>query len=219
LVRRRAAEADSNDRDDVRIDDVLASLGLAGDTAREARAILHEVGLTNPRKERIAVEKVPRVRAAIDERVARFCASCATRTGPGGREVVVVSSAACSRCGGSDNSRALTELVEACETAGLRRLVVVGGSPSFRDDFGGVSDRLELRLVDGTTRRTKADAIRDVDWADVVVVLGSTQLAHKVSKLYTDEPAAKGKLVKTARRGVAAIADEVTRHAERRSQR
>ena len=123
------------------------------------------------------------------------------------------------RCGGSDNRRALTELVDACEAAGLRRLVVVGGSPSFRDDFGGVGGRLELRLVDGTTRRTKQEAIRDVDWADVVVVLGTTQLAHKVSKLYTDEPAAKGKLVKTARRGVSAIAEEIARHAERRRQR
>ena len=203
--------------DDVRIDDVLAELGLAGEGAARARAILQQAGLTNPRKERIALAKVPRVRAAIDERLARLCSSCAARTDTGGRDVVIVRPGGCSRCGGSDNVRALTELVEACQAAGLRRLVVVGGSPSFRDDFGAAADRLELRLVDGTTRRTKAEAIRDVDWADVVVVLGATQLAHKVSKLYTDEPAAKGKLVKTARRGVAAIAYEIAGHAERRS--
>ena len=60
------------------------------------------------------------------------------------------------RCGGSDNSRALTELGEACAAAGMRRLVVVGGTPSFREDFATVRGELELRLVDGTTRRTKA---------------------------------------------------------------
>ena len=81
---------------DVRIHDVLAELGLVDDAARRARAILDDARLTNPRKERIALEKLPRVRTAIDERLARFCASCAARTDPGGREIVVVPAAACS---------------------------------------------------------------------------------------------------------------------------
>jgi hypothetical protein len=202
---------------DRRIEDVLAELGLVGDAAARARAILHEEALTNPRKERISVDKVERVRTAIDRHFARLCQACATRTDAAGREVVTVAPAACPRCGGSDNARALAELAERARAAGLRRLVVVGGSPNFREAFAEVSDSLELRLVDGTTRRTKADARRDVDWADVVVVLGATELAHKVSSLYTDDPRGKGKTVVTARRGVSAIAEEVARHAERRA--
>lgn len=60
---------------------------------------------------------------------------------------------------------------------------------------------LELRLVDGTERRTRPEAQRDLDWADLVVIAGSSELAHKVSNLYTR--AGDPTLVVTApRRGV-----------------
>jgi hypothetical protein len=84
----------------------------------------------------------------------------------------------------------------------------------MRCQFDGlVNDRLELRLVDGTASTNGRAAQRDIDWADLVVVLGSTQLAHKVSTLYTDtgDPVARHKLVTTSRRGIEAIADEIAR--------
>ena len=202
---------------DERIEDVLAGLGLVGPAAARARAALDEAGITNPRKERVSVGKRERLEAAIAERYARFCETCAGRTDPGGREVVIVARDACERCRGSDNTRALDEAAEACAAAGVRRVVVVGGSAATRDELAALGGRLDLRLVDGIGRRTKSDARSDVEWAQVVLLCGSTELAHKVSTLYTDDPAVKGKLVRSSRRGVAAIAGELAQHARLRA--
>lgn len=203
--------------EDVSIEAALAALGLSGRHAERARALLHDARLTNPRKRRIAVDKVERARAVIDAALARLCHECARSVRRDGRTLVQVPAAACARCGGSQNARALDELAGRCERAGVRRLVVVGGSPSFRTDFERVGDRLELRLVDGVARRTKADARADIVWADVVVVCGSTQLAHRVSTLYTRDAEARKRLVTTSRRGVTQIADEIMRHLDGRA--
>lgn len=200
---------------DIAITDFLGSLGLLGADAGRGRAILEADGITNPRKTRIAATKLDRAHAVIDARFARFCASCAERTDAGGREVVTVAPAACTRCAGSRNSRALTELVEVCEAAGLRRLVVVGGSPDVRRELGALRGALELRLIDGTERRTRPEAQRDLDWADLVVIAGSSELGHKVSNLYT-RASGSTPVVTVARRGVEAIAGAVVEHARRR---
>ena len=103
-------------------------------------------------------------------------------------------------------------MVAACRRGGVRRIVVVGGSPDLRRELRGlVGDELELRLVDGTRSPDRRSARSDVAWADLVVVLGSSELAHKVSTLYTKDPEARGKLVTTGRRGIEALADEVSR--------
>ena len=197
---------------DVSIDAFLAGLGLNGADAARARAALEDAGLTNPRKQRISAAKLERAREALGERLQLLCAACAPVATPDHRPQVRVEPAACERCGGSNNARAVRDLVEAFARAGARRALFVGGSPSFRQELGRlVGDALELRLVDGTGRVTKADAQRDIAWADVVVVLGATELAHKVSTLYTRDPDARRKLVVTSRRGIEAIADDVAR--------
>ena len=200
---------------DVAIADLLGRMGLTGAGAARARAALEAAGLTNPRKTRISSAKLDRAVAAIDASFARFCADCAGRTDAGGRELVVVQKAVCTRCGGSRNSRALAELEEACAAAGLRRVVVVGGSPDVRRELRGAGGGLELRLVDGTERRKRAEAQRDLDWADLVVICGASELGHKVSNLYTSERAATP-VVTSPRRGVEAIAGAVVEHARRR---
>ena len=200
---------------DVPIPDFLAELGLTGAAAERARAVLEAEGITNPRKSRLSPAKLDAARAAIDARFARFCAPCAARTDAGGREVVIVAATSCSRCGGSRNDRALTEMVEACAAAGVRRLVVVGGSPDVRREFGAVVGGPDLRLVDGTKRRTGAEAQRDLAWADLVVICGSSELAHKVSNLYKGD-AGPTPVVTAPRRSVEAIAEAVVEHARRR---
>lgn len=199
---------------DVAIPEFLASLGLTGADADRARAVLETQGLTNPRKGRLSSAKVDAARAAIDSRLARFCASCAARTDAAGREVVIVAPASCVRCGGSRNDRALTEMVEACEAAGLRRIVVVGGSPAVREELGAIR-RPELRLVDGTERRTRAEAQRDCEWGDLVVICGSSELGHRVSNLYKGDACATP-VVTAPRRGVEAIAGAIVEHLRRR---
>lgn len=197
------------------IDDLLGELGLVGALAPRGRAVLEAAGLTRPGKQRLAESKLAAAREAIDAELARVCARCDARIPPDGRDRVVVPAPACSYCGGSAHARALRELGDACERAGVRRLVVVGGSPSVREELER-SAPVELRLVDGVQRRKSAEARGDIDWADVVVIAGSSELAHKVSNLYTRDDEARGKLVVASRRGVEAIAEAVVEHLARR---
>ena len=201
---------------DVAIAELLATLGLTGDDAEMARAVVEAAGLTNPRKSRISREKAVAVRDAIDAEIARLCRRCAEAAKGEPRLVVVVSPEQCARCAGSANTRALDELAAAAASAGVTRLVVVGGSPDIRRELARLPSSLDVRLVNGVERRTGEQARRDVDWADVVVVCGSSELYHKVSNLYTREPAARGKLVVSSRRGVEAIVREVVEHLRRR---
>jgi hypothetical protein len=200
---------------DVAIDDFLASLGLAGEDAARGRAVLEAASITNPRKTRISTEKLERAKAAITGELARFCRDCSTRADAGGRGIVVVAAASCERCGGSRNERALAEAAGACTSGGIRRLVVVGGSPDTRRELSLLGDALELRLIDGTARRTGAEAQRDLDWADLVVIAGSSELGHKVSNLYTRERTAPP-VITAPRRGVEAIAGAIVEHVRRR---
>ena len=195
---------------EVSIVGLIASMGLHGEVADTARRILETDGLTNRSKRNIAVHKVPLVREAIDRRWQRVCHHCRPRA-LGDRVTVVVPSTACSVCGGSHNARAVREMVAACRRAGVQRLVMVGGSPTTRQQLASlVGAALELRLVDGTRTMSKQVAQHDVRWADLVVVLGSTELAHRISTLYTKHPDARRKLVTTSRRGIEAIAGEIT---------
>ncbi|MEZ5101773.1 MAG: hypothetical protein R3C15_18640 [Thermoleophilia bacterium] len=199
--------------DSIPIEELLGRLGLRGADLARGRATLEAAGLTNPRKSRISVAKLERAGAAIDAAWARLCARCA-ETHDGDRPVLAVDPALCAACHGSGTRRALDELARRLPAAGVRRVVVVGGSPSFRQELERLGSAVELRLVDGTARRTGAEAGRDVDWADLVVVLGGTELAHKVSLLYTRDPSSRAKRVVTARRGVEAVAAEILRHLE-----
>ena len=199
---------------DIAISELLTSLGLTGEAATRARGILEDAGVTNARKQRISLTKAELVEATLDERLQRVCHSCRTRAVAAGREVVQVPPAACPVCRGSANRRAVREMVEACRRSSVLRIVVVGGAPTMRRELDElVNDRLELRLVDGMASTNGRAAQRDIDWADLVVVLGGTQLAHKVSTLYTDtgDPVARRKLITTNRRGIEAIADDIAR--------
>src|SRR6185503_8891791 len=123
-----------------------------------AREALESAGLTRAGKTRMSAAKEDRARGLLD----------AHRT-------------ACASCGGSDNRRAQEALVSACQRAGIRRLVIVGGSPSVREELrDGLSQRLELRLVDGTERRTLGQARLDLEWADLVLLWGGSELDHRV---------------------------------------
>jgi hypothetical protein len=88
----------------------------------------------------------------------------------------------------SDIRQAAFTVASACQALGVQRLAVVGGSPPYhsrlRTLFG---EALDLRLIDGTGRRTLKQARGDVEWADVVIVWGGTLLDHSLSQLYRGE--------------------------------
>ena len=203
---------------DLSIDEVLEERGFRdAEARRRARAALVDAGLTQPHKQRIAAGKLERVHAVLAARFAIVCARAeCRRQAPSDREVVDAGrSTDCSICGGGANQPAIDRAIAALGQRGLRRVVVVGGSPSTHEELRAlVRDRLELRLVSGTDRRTGRDAGADLAWADVIAVWAGTELDHKVSQLYT--AARDRKVVTCGRRGIAALADTLAIAASRR---
>lgn len=206
---------------DQEIDSLLVSLGysLPASKAR-ARALLEQAQLTRAGKTRISMEKVPRVQALLREKIFLNCGrpECVGFAKSTGRELLTAEpSTKCERCGGSSNKRAETELVEEFRRKGLRKLCIVGGSPSVREELEAtLGSAIELRMVDGTERRTSERAKADLEWADVLMLWGASELHHKVSMLYSNAPPPlKKKVVHVAKRGIAALLSETVEHVRR----
>jgi hypothetical protein len=207
----------SADRD---IEGFLAERGMTlPDSRARARALLEEAGLTRPGKQRISDMKLPRAEELLAERLFRVCGApaCMQVAKASGREPLLVQPRThCERCGGSDNRRAEVTFLESCQRHNVRRVVVVGGSPAVREELEAqLGQQLELRMVDGTERRTAEKARHDLDWADLVLVWGGTELHHKVSAHYMHQGPHSQKVVHVARRGVAALLAEAVTHLER----
>jgi hypothetical protein len=203
---------------DVEIDGWLASVGFGPGAARTAaRAALEDVHLTRAGKTRMSRQKLERALAELEGRFSLHCSSpaCTEAAGRSGRVPLhAATKALCPHCGGSDNARAARDVVAACAASGVRRLLVVGGSPSVREELrSALGSSLELRMVDGTERRTQERARGDMEWADLVLLWGGTELDHKVSTHYAHPPAGqREKLVHVAKRGIAALLSAAVEH-------
>ena len=206
---------------DVDIDAWLSLEGFDLPEARtRAREALESAGLTRAGKARMSAAKEERARTLLGEQLFKHCVTpaCVAAAARSGRVPVrTAHRTACVSCGGSDNRRAEEALLAACERASVRRLTIVGGSPSVRKELrDALSDHLELRLVDGTERRTLTQARLDLEWADLVLVWGGSELDHRVSTLYTGAaPALRRKLVHTSKRGIAALLEAAVVHLSR----
>jgi len=202
---------------------VLGELGFSGAVAQQAaRAALEQAGLTRAGKSRISEDKIARVREALDQGFSRVCKDPACREAlarlkPQAVAVPVADARDCERCGGSDNRKAMRRLADLCHPRGISKVVVVGGSPSVRQELLALKPAgLELRLVDGTERRTLDKARADLEWGQIVFVWGASELDHRVSTLYTDTASPhRRKVVLTARRGIAALLNAGSEHLER----
>ncbi|QSQ16646.1 hypothetical protein [Myxococcus landrumensis] len=208
----------SSDRD---IDGWLSDRGITLTDARQrARAVLEDAGLTRPGKLRMSEPKLHKAAEVLAGRFFPVCAdgACIKVAQASGREPLRVEPRShCARCGGSANHRAEVAFVESCHRHGVRRVVVVGGSPAVREELEEkLGHHIDLRMVDGTERRTADRARSDLDWADLVLVWGATELHHKVSGHYTHGgPAYSHKVVHVVRRGVAALLEEGMTHLAR----
>lgn len=155
---------------------------------------LEAAGLTHAGKSRISLEKQAEVKAVLEAAFVRVCSrgdcQAAAPGLEGGRRVTAAAAPAhCTVCGGSALAPAARRMVDACARAGWTRVCVVGGSPNARKEIQqGHTPPPEIRLVDGTIARTRQQARVDLEWADHVVLWGSTQLDHKVSGLYSASP-------------------------------
>lgn len=209
----------SADRD---IDEWLRELGFGlPEALGKGRAALEAAQLTRPGKKRMSDEKLTRAAEELSRQFFLHCESPACRAvaqQSGRAPLRADRKSACGACSGSDNRRAEASFVDACRERGVRRVVIVGGSPAVRDELAqAVGKALELRMIDGTERRTSDRARADVDWADLVLLWGASELHHKVSWLYTQAPAARNKVVHVAKRGVAALLQAGVEHLRTRS--
>lgn len=190
---------------DVEIEAWLGALGFGATTRGVARAALEAAELTRPGKTRMSVEKSERAAEVLRGHFALHChaADCIAFAQHSGRQPIASETKqTCERCGGSENARAAKDLTE----AGIRRLVVVGGTPATREELERLlGKQIELRLVDGTQHRASDRAKADLEWADRVLLWGATELHHKVSKQYADVTATRHKVVHVPRRGIAQL--------------
>ncbi len=206
---------------DLLIIDLLRAEGFQKPHAQAAaRAALEEAGLTRPGKQGMADEKLERARDAIGARLVRHCSdpACTDAVVDDGRIPVEVERAHCSVCSGSNNTRALRRMAAACQAAGVRRVLVVGGRrPMYVEmerTLAGAA--LELRFVDGTSNLPNgADALRDCAWAHLLVIWAPTPLPHKVSDLYRPDLCITPRRVTVHRRGIEALGMEVVEHLSR----
>jgi hypothetical protein len=181
---------------------------------------LEEAKITNPKKTRMSEQKLARAEAVLAERFFRVCcaAACTQTAAQSGREPLLVEPRThCESCGGSNNRRAVGDFIEACRNKRVQRVVIVGGSPAVREELEEQLDgHIELRMVDGTERHTADKARHNLEWADLVLVWGATELHHKVSAHYTNGPPGLGhKVIHVTRRGVAALLAEAVAHLKR----
>jgi hypothetical protein len=207
---------------DVDIEGFLRARGFTSPEAlEEARAALERRGLTRAGKRRISGAKLESARAALFESLLRTCTNpeCVRLASAraGARRAVTVEAGACEVCGGSNVRRATKALAHCLGLRAVRRLLVVGGKGAQHAEIEDAlaESGLEVRFVDGSSgSHSRRDAAPDLEWAQVLVVWGATQLPHKVSKLYTtDVPAhLRGRTVRLARRGVEAVCREVIGH-------
>ena len=198
---------------DVTISEFLAGLGIVGDEAlAAAREAIEQAGLTNPRKVRIAGRKRGAALAAISARYAPCCGrgSCVALLRAQPRPLLSATAQLCEACRGSANRAALERMGEALLGSGVRRVLVVGGSPGVRTELQSLAAGLTARvtLVDATKRMTGNRAKALVDSHDLVVIWASTELPHKVSNLFNIDAS---KTLTVPRRGIEALAEAVTR--------
>lgn len=197
---------------DVDKTELLRGLGYGGSFggASGYDAVLQAAGLSRAGKGRISEEKRGRVVEVMNAAYFRVCSrgdcDAAARVRSGGRTLTQAATQAdCEVCGGSSAKAAVDAMIEACAARKTTRLCVVGGFPNPRQELMGlVGDRLMLRMIDGTTPRTRAAAEADMTWADLVVLWGATPLDHSVSLLYRGE-----KVIQIAKRGVSEVAKAV----------
>ncbi len=201
------------------IDEFLRGEGFKDDASREtARAVLEAGRLTNPRKQGIDASKLGRARQLLERHVVRVCCDDCRSLAPVGRAPLLVASAIrCQVCEGSNNRRSALLLARAMRAAGASKLLVVGGTGTLHRELQELLGPagVEVRGIDGAARTpSQKEAWADERWADLVVVWASTPLPHKVSELYTRQPAGRAPLT-VARRGIEALCTELRISLER----
>lgn len=187
------------------------------DPVAQARAIqlMVEAGLTTPTKKNIAAHKSNDCQQLLARSLIRLCHRCRSTDGGSREPVPAGDRSECEVCGGSAQNTAMQALVAGFRSRGLTRLVVVGGSPELRAQLQRAWPAdLELRLVTAERSHNRQQSFDNLTWADCVLVWGSTELAHRISDLYTKGEIGREKVVEIHRRSIEAMAGEIVQWLE-----
>ena len=200
---------------DIAIAEMLHEFGIADPGSREtARAALIGGGLiANAKKVNILAAKSLQASTLLAESFQRHCndGDCRSAAANGGTPPLLVDKEVCSFCGGSKDRTAVAEMARAMIEAKKRRILVVGGTSAKEREIEEKSPPgIEWRVIEGKTGRPDRYYRNHREWADLVVIWGSTELSHKVSAHF-DGKGDDG-VITVRRRGITALADEVTRH-------
>ena len=191
---------------DMALSELLSARGFVGENEKRALESLYRAGLTRPGKARIAASKVAAVDEALGAAFVRHCRKPDCRPSDAEtRHPVRVSAPHCEFCGGSDNRRAVEEMVAAMKATGRRKLLVVGGSPGTRGDLEKLCDgRLGLRFITEDTAPDRKTVAGMLGWSDLTAIWTSTEISHKATAVLRGP-----KIFRVPRRGVAALANAV----------
>lgn len=187
----------------------------------QARAILESAGLTRAGKQAMVESKAPVARDLLAKWAVRICGDTECRAWAkeiaDGRVVVETSASDCALCSGSNNRRAAIAMSRSARLAGVRHILVVGGTSANHRDLRDLlpEGAPEIRCIDGTEgRHTKETAAPNLAWAQLLVIWSSTPLPHKVSNAYTSERPRDLPVITVARRGIEALCREIQRSME-----
>lgn len=148
---------------------------------------------------------------ALDAHIAVACRPCAQRLADDAIVVDDVPSARCEVCGGSDTQRAFRDFVAACGLADVDRVIVLGGSPTYRAEV--------QRLVDGAHAAPKftfvgegnkpgaKKALASARHKDLLVLWTNTMIDHTTTAAFNK---AKVRRVIVTKRGIGSMFAQVT---------
>ena len=152
------------------------------------------------------------LQAFLDDHLA-LRGGCPTCPDPAGRALMRVVRGRCDLCEGSDMRRRAADLTEALLLAGHNRVVFVGGSPAYYTQLDKLLSDRRLRITKVPNGRNirKEDAKSHLQNSHLIVIWGNTIIDHRVTELYTKQPADKARVLTVAHRGMTGMMERVTR--------
>jgi hypothetical protein len=121
-----------------------------------------------------------------------------------------VTDTVCDLCGGSDTRRAFADLLAACELARVGRVLILGGSPAYREEAQRLVQEnpraLTIDFVGEGSKPGTKKALAKARGADVLVVWCSTQLDHTTTDAFGKADALR---VVVTRRGIGSMFAQV----------
>ena len=200
---------------------MLKGFGITAPEAQKAaQDALVEAGVISARRNRanIADSKTERARAVLEQAFLWRCRNgdCKREASGVGEPALLVEQAACSVCGGSQDGSALRRMAAAASAANVSRILVAGGTEAKWHSIRARSpNSVEWRFIDGTRSRDDRYFRSDRYWAQIIVLWSSTPLDHRVSSHFDGK--GDGRVITVTKRGIAALADGIAQHLERRS--